>query len=431
MPLSPLKIAGTALGLGFTCCLALAGESTSGESAPRESTLDIRPIALPGEALGSVLATEDGYLLSWTDREGPRAHLRFAALDDEGQTVRTGEIAQGEDWFVNWADFPALQVADNGDWIAFFLRRIDPSKPYAYGIWITRSTDRGQSWSAPTLAHDDGTATEHGFVSLLPDGEDRVLMIWLDGRRSALLQSGDEDREHAHGGAHTALHSAVSTRGGMIEHAELDSLTCDCCRTSVARGTDGPVVLYRDRTADEIRDVYFVQRISGAWSQPQIVLEDQWTMPGCPVNGPSLIAKGGGLQAAWPTQADGTPTLRLAQRADDQWRAQPNLDRGDAVQGRVDLASWSDDESLAVWMGGDSEHAVLKLAWLGADGAITQTHELASLPRGRSTGMPRIASQPGRALVVWTEVIEADATQPGSGKSRTRLQGALVSAATN
>lgn len=374
----------------------------------------VRHLDLPGQAQGSVLATRDGFLLSWIDREADHAAMRFAELDRDGAILRRGEVARGSGWFINWADFPSLVIADNGDWLGFVLVKSDPSKPYAYDIHTTRSTDRGVTWSPLSVLHDDGTTTEHGFVSLLPDGNDRILAVWLDGRHTR--SEGGHDG-HDHGGAHTALHTAVLTRNGIIERQELDDLTCDCCRTALARGPEGPVAVYRDRTRDEIRDIFAVTRDAQGWSEPKPLPADQWKMPGCPVNGPALVPQGEGLLAAWPTQIDGMPMLRLARLNRDTWQALPELDRGNDMLGRVDLAPWAGDTTLAVWLGTEGERSALKLAELDANGAALTTHTIDTLPSGRATGMPRIAAHDGRALVVWT--------LPGEHGSL--LRGALIS----
>jgi hypothetical protein len=398
-------------GLLLSLCLVLPVPASS-------SALSITPVALPGQAQGSVLATDEGFLLSWIDRDGATAALRFAELDAQGNLQRQGDVASGTQWFVNWADFPSLVIAENGDWLAFVLVKSDPSKPYAYDIHTTRSTDRGSSWSPLAVLHDDGTSTEHGFVSLLADGNDRILAVWLDGRRS-VSQAAEGQHGHDHGGAQTALHSAVITREGVIERRELDSLTCDCCRTSLARGTEGPVAVYRDRSSDEIRDLFEVSRSERIWSSPKPLPADHWTMPGCPVNGPALIRQGGDLLAAWSTQIDATPTLRLARRENDQWTLLPDLDRGEQLTGRVDLAPWREHTSLAIWLGEHREtqgQQALKLAELDADGRRLSQQVIVVLPAGRSPGMPRIAAHDGRALAVWTT----------SEQGVSKLSGALI-----
>lgn len=365
-------------------------------------TLTITPLELPGQAQGSVLATDQGFVLSWIDRENNEAALRFAELDAAGAVQRRGDITRGSGWFVNWADFPSLVMADNGDWLSFVLVKSDPAKPYAYDIHTTRSTDAGASWSAPAVLHDDGTTTEHGFVSLLPDGDDRVLAVWLDGRhtRSDAGHGSHDD----HGGAHTALHSAVLTRDGISERRELDDLTCDCCRTTTVRGHSGPLVLYRDRTRAEVRDVFATQRGADGWSTPTPVHADNWVMPGCPVNGPAAAVLGSDTLVAWPTLAEGEMQLRLARGDGTRWQRLPDLDRGASLPGRVDLAPWTADSVLASWLDeADDGRTAVVLAHLGASGAVRERHVVAELPAGRTTGMPRLAARNGRAVLVWTD----------------------------
>ena len=336
----------------------------------KTDVLRLTALDLPGQAEPSVVADpEGGFILTSIEREGGLATLRYHRLDISGALVSSGDIASGTDWFVNWADFPNLVVAENGDWLSFYLRKSDPSAPYAYDIWTLRSEDRGLHWSEPQRLHDDGTVSEHGFVSLLADGADRVLAVWLDGRRGAGGTDG-----HPHGDAHTSLRSAVLTRGSPpIEQVELDDLTCDCCSTDTLSAAAGPLVVYRDRSEQEIRDIGWLQRSKGVWSRPSISVADHWNMPGCPVNGPALSALGDAVLLAWLTLRDDAFELRLARKDDGGWSALPSLERHAKLLGRVDAAPWGEQQALVSWLGAGEEPngstgAVLRLARLDGNG---------------------------------------------------------------
>lgn len=56
--------------------------------------------------------------------------------------------------------------------------------PYAYDVHISRSNDGDASWSRPLVPHRDGTATEHGFVSLFTTQDASLAAVWLDGRET-------------------------------------------------------------------------------------------------------------------------------------------------------------------------------------------------------------------------------------------------------
>jgi hypothetical protein len=400
--------------------------------APAHAALESVALDLPGQAEPSIVADgERGFVLTWIDREpGGLAHLRFAALDLGGAPQREGEIASGDDWFVNWADFPALAIADNGDWVSFFLRRIDPAKPYAYEILTTRSIDAGRSWSTPALLHDDGTPTEHGFVSLLPDGGDRVLAVWLDGRRTPA----DDGAAGGHGGhAVTTLRSAVLARAGAPADAhELDALTCDCCTTDAVRGASGPLVVYRDRTEDEVRDVLWLGRERGTWSAPGPVHADAWRIAGCPVNGPALARSGATTVVAWPTLRDDAYRVRVARSAGAAWTAPIELEAGAGVLGRVDAAPWRKDGALVSWLGAGEDSSVLRVAQLDRALAEIDRIDIASMPPGRMTGMPRIATAGDVAVLVWTSPeVRGGKVRGVLLRERTRAAAGATAAATS
>src|SRR5699024_2030988 len=102
----------------------------------------------------------------------------------------------------------------------------------------------------------------------------------------------------------------------------------------------GPLLFYRGRSPDEVRDV-LVSRLEGnVWTAPRRVHADGWVMSACPVNGPSAQGHGHGVAVGWYTKAGGGPELRLAYSADagDSFGEPRVLDSGDRLQGRVALA---------------------------------------------------------------------------------------------
>ena len=56
----------------------------------------------------------------------------------------------------------------------------------------------------------------------------------------------------------------------------LDQRVCDCCQTSVAKTQDGPVAIYRDRSEEEIRDIYMVRIVIHLRPVPKPVFADNW-----------------------------------------------------------------------------------------------------------------------------------------------------------
>ena len=105
---------------------------------------------------------------------------------------------------------------------------------YAYDVAIAVSTDAGRSWSRPVTPHDDGTATEHGFVTLYP-WSDAIGAIWLDGRNTVAPQP------DAPIGAMTLRSATVAPDLTTAAPQLIDARVCDCCQTDVAVAAGGPV----------------------------------------------------------------------------------------------------------------------------------------------------------------------------------------------
>ena len=55
----------------------------------------------------------------------------------------------------------------------------------------------------------------------------------------------------------------IDKKGNKINEWELDGRVCDCCQTTAAITNDGPVVVYRDRSDDEVRDMSIVRYVNG------------------------------------------------------------------------------------------------------------------------------------------------------------------------
>ncbi len=159
--------------------------------------------ALPGSSLPRLgPGTGDALWLSWVEDLGEQQHrLRFSRLMDGGWSAPV-TVSQGTDWFVNWADFPSVIPLEPPLAAAHWLVR-RPGGIYAYDIAIALSTDEGATWGPALTPHEDLSATEHGFVSLFPVGND-LGAVWLDGRDMAPTEAAAPG-----GGSEAAVHDAA------------------------------------------------------------------------------------------------------------------------------------------------------------------------------------------------------------------------------
>ena len=346
--------------------------------------------------------THDGrVILSWVEKVDEKQYaLRTAALDHSGWS-QTRTVAQGDNWFVNWADFPSVVALKDGTLAAHWLVKNGSAK-YAYNVNVAQSKDSGRSWTAPIVPHRDGTLTEHGFVSLIPLPDGRLGGVWLDGRN---MQNMKETDEHAPAPASMTLrYATMDAAGNLSDESELDERVCECCQTSATVASNGPLVVYRDRSQSEVRDIYIVRHVNGAWTKPQPVSTDNWQINGCPVNGPSVVADGATVVVAWFTGVADTPRVKIAFSKDaGATFGQPiQVDDGESV-GRVDTVLLPDGSALVCWLSGNSEGGAIKVRRVRADGSLGPPSVIAQTDISRSSGFPRMARFGDAVHFAWTE----------------------------
>jgi hypothetical protein len=426
-----------AAGAGSGDIAAGSGDAaaTDGPTTDAGMVVEIASPAGPGSAEPNLFAAADGRVyMSWLEAAGPegvapastrrgRFALRFASLDGDSWSAPRN-IAEGDDFFVNWADFPAI-VESGGTLAAHWLRR-NGGPGTSYDINIVRSGDGGATWSAPVVPHADGTRTEHGFVSLVPEPEGGFTAIWLDGRELAGEDEG-ASREM------TLRAARFDGDGNQGPEALLDPRICDCCQTSAAHVGDALVAVYRDRSPTEIRDIWSVRRTPDGWQEPVRVSHDDWQIPGCPVNGPAIASHDDAGAIAWFSLRNGDPEVKLSFTRDAGASFSPPIliDSGSAAAidagdprdvaglagasstaapiplGLVDVA-WVDETRVVVtWVVARGSEADIVLQTVGGDGNLGRRHVVATTGSGRASGFPQIVRSADRLVLAWTDTGEA------------------------
>ena len=348
-------------------------------------------------------ATADGRLiLSWVEKlDAKRYALRMATRDQTGWT-ETRTVAEGDNWFINWADFPSVAGLQDGSLAAHWLVK-SGSSTYAYDVNIALSKDGGKTWTKPIVPHLDNTQTEHGFVSLIPLTDGRAGAIWLDGRNMKNMKD-DHDEDKPLPVSMTLRYAAIDASGKISDEAQLDERVCECCQTSAALSSDGVVAVYRDRSQNEVRDIYSVSQKNGASGTPQAVYADNWEINGCPVNGPSIAASGRNVAVGWFTGAAGQPQVKVAFSTDaaNTFGNPIQVDDGE-TQGRVDVVMLADNSALVCWLAGNAEGGAIKVRHVKADGSVGPPAVIANTDISRSSGFPRMARLGNEVYVAWTE----------------------------
>ena len=368
----------------------------------------------PGGAEPNLAAGADGRLyLSWVEPTGDGGHALMVSLREDDDWSAPHSVAAGEDWFVNWADFPSVAARADGSLVAHWLQKSGPAT-FAYDVRVALSGDGGRTWSESLVPHRDGTETEHGFVTLLPLA-DRFGLVWLDGRRTGgghgEPTAGDAPEVNAYdaGGPMTLRFALVDQEGRLSREIELDSRVCDCCGTDVVVLPGGElVVAYRDRSEREVRDISVVRFDGEAWSDPAPVHGDGWRIAGCPVNGPALAVADGRLACAWFTAAEplgGRVLVAFSEDGGLTFAPPARVDGGQPV-GRVDLAGSTDGSILVSWLEVDGEEANIQVRRVASDGQMGPSRAVAGTSAERASGFPRLAVHGDTFFLAWTEAGE-------------------------
>lgn len=388
--------------------LVLALSGCSQPSIPADWTVRVDPLVSPAgdsSAQPQLSTSPRGVLLSWIER-GDQSTLKFAERTATGWS-EPRVVAAGDDWFVNWADVPSVQRLDNGTLAAHWLQ-MNGASTYAYDVRLAHSSDDGRTWSPSFTPHHDGTQAEHGFASLFQLPGAGLGLIWLDGRAMKADTTHDAaPASQSHGGSAGAMSvrfAAFDTAWTQTADLPVDLRVCECCPTTVAVTSDGPIAAFRNRSDQEIRDIYVSRFENGTWTEGTAVHDDGWKIPACPVNGPMLRARDRHVAIAWFTVKNDGGQAFVA-FSDDAGRTFGTPIRLDEVGslGRVDLELLSDGSAVATWIEFADQRAQLRARRVQPSGAVSAATTVSAIRGERSSGYPRVAGHGNELTFAWTE----------------------------
>jgi len=379
------------------------------------AALDVRPIARtaeswaptikptnsparPGSAQPQITSDGDRAVLSWIERDGDRSTLKFAEATPAGWSeART--VATGTNWFVNWADVPSVIRLRDGTMAAHWLQKSAPAT-YAYDVRLSISKDEGRTWSPSITPHHDGTPTEHGFASLFSAPGAGLGVIWLDGR--AMKPDAHENDPYA--GSMTVRAAIFDGGGKQLSETSIDNRACECCPTAVTVTSEGVIAAFRDRSANEIRDIHVSRLDSGAWSAPAPAHHDNWKIAACPVNGPALSARDRDVAIAWFTaEGDrGHVLVAFSRDAGRTFGGAIGVEDAGAL-GRVDVELLADGGAAVSWIEFAEGRAQFRLRRVTREGERSASITAAGISANRSSGYPRMARLGSTLLFAWTD----------------------------
>ncbi|MFB6247230.1 MAG: hypothetical protein ABEL97_01515 [Salinibacter sp.] len=163
------------------------------------------------------------------------------------------------------------------------------------------------------------------------------------------------------------------------------------------------LVAYRDRSADEVRDIALVRYDGTQWSDPTRLHADGWQIEGCPVNGPALAARGERVAVAWFAAAGGKPRVKAA-LSEDRGRhfADPVVVVKGPTEGRVDVALLDDGTAAVSWLEQHDDRGRVRVRAVSADRETAPPTTIATVPStARRVGGPKIVRDRDRLYATW------------------------------
>jgi BNR repeat-like domain len=206
-------------------------------------------------------------------------------------------------------------------------------------VW--RSSDKGKTWSKPSIVNDIPGAPREGLHSMVSDGHGQLAAAWLDLRNQG-----------------TRLYGAFSKDGGatwsknLLIYEAPGGTICQCCAPSLAsNGPGGFTVMFRNVLGDS-RDMYTIQmKDSQVVSKPAKVGSGTWTINACPMDGGGLLYAGGQFSSAWRRGED----VFLSTPDKPETKIGEGVDIALAESAGRSFVAWQKAGKVEVWTAGKTE----------------------------------------------------------------------------
>jgi hypothetical protein len=372
----------------LTCAFFCAGcKHLATRGAVKEKS---QPIQLSAAGIDAaepaIAAAPDGtFYVAWVNHDAKEADVMLVRFNDagerQGSPVRVNRQAGAA---TAWrGDQPSVAVAPDGVVHVLWTARVESGEKHGTDIYLSSSTDRGQSFATEVKVNDDNAPGAHGMHSLAVATDGRIYAAWLDERNVEAPKPSAKGEGH-HMESNRDVYVAYSTDGGRSFSAnkKVASDACPCCKTALTVSPDGTLYAgWRQVLPGSFRHIAVAGSTDGGknFSTPVIVSDDRWVLQGCPVSGPSLSVDrtSGNLKVVWYAAGAGAAAGVYFAESKDKGRSftPRELLSQETVRGTPALAG-----PIALWQ--TSETAETKMRSLGNAGAALSVAANAELPAG-------------------------------------------------
>jgi BNR repeat protein len=363
----------------FTGCnrsTATEAPTTKLSSAPLLVSADGVDAAEPATGV----SPDGSFYVAWVNHEpNNRADVMIGRYESGKTPAAPVRVNSEAGTATAWrGDQPSVAVGKNGNVYVVWTTRVESDGKKGTDLYLSTSSDMGQTFGKPVKINDDKGPIDHGMHSLGVADDGRIYVSWLDERNVAAPQPSTKAEGH-HMESNRELYIADSTDGGRTfsKNRKIGSEACPCCKTALAVAADGTVYVgWRHVLPGNYRHIAVTTSsdAGATFSKPVIVSDDKWVLHGCPVSGPSLsVAENGTLKVLWYAAGEANaPGLYVTESKDKGHSFSPRqLLAQESVRGTPVLTAGNNSD-IAVWEMPNTNGTETKFRAVGTDGtAIT------------------------------------------------------------
>ena len=334
-------------------------------------------------------------------------HIYVNHSDDQGKTFSQPVKVNPEPEKIhhNGEARPKIAVDSEGRVFVAYTQKLP--KRFTGNIRFSRSVDGGKTFSEPLTVNDNLDVISHRFVSMALDADDKLHLVWLDGRDFVAAKKQGRDYNGS------ALYYSVSADHGLSFQAnqKLADNTCQCCRIAMTLDEkQQPVILWRhifaNDSGDGINRDHAILSLSKGSTLQRVSFEN-WAAEACPHHGPALVITADGrYHMTWFNIENGKPGLYYGY-SDDQGKTVSTAYRfagGSDQAQHPDLIEFKNKVYL-LWKSFDGQQTTV---WLmkSENGGESWNKAVAVASTGKQSDYPYLLQHDANLYLSWHVVDE-------------------------
>lgn len=247
------------------------------------------------------MAPDGRIVMTYVQQSGSRGLIYTSLSADDGATWTTPQLAVDVLFGTIGLQRQPYAVMDDAGIMHMVFE--DQRLKGQVDVFYCRSTDEGRTWTSPQSVSDDPDGRSlQDFSSIAVADSGVVLITFLDKRSEFdpvrhIYITRSTDRGLTWSALSQVDQFDQTTPAGV----------CECCIQNIAAASDGRVaVAFRSNVANQ-RDIYLAASTDGGvtFMPPLRIASDTWTIDACPATGPTVaFDSSGSVHFAWMDERD-------------------------------------------------------------------------------------------------------------------------------